>query len=226
MDEIAAATGRDPLELRLALLGAPRRGIAAVLALAAQSKRMGDAYRPPDMLAASPLDAGFGSYVAQIAEVSVAAKAGSSFTELVCAVDCGIVVNHAIALTAQIEGAVAFGLTAALKSSITIRGGAVEQSNFHDYPLLRQRRDAGTSRLLFVPIRRVSGRRGRDRGRTRRPRSRQRRICRYRRNGLPPACPRSGVGFDRSGTANGADVRRRGVRARRVAYCCPTRLRR
>ncbi len=78
MDEVAAATGGDPLALRRALLGAPRRAIAGVLALAAQSERLGDAYRPRGMPAASPLDAGFGSYVAQIAEVSVAAKAGSS----------------------------------------------------------------------------------------------------------------------------------------------------
>jgi isoquinoline 1-oxidoreductase beta subunit len=74
--------------------------------------------------------------VAQVAEVSVDPKGKLKVYRVVCAVDCGIVMNPKI-VEAQMESAIAFGLTATLKSAVTIRKGRIEQSNFDDFPLLR-----------------------------------------------------------------------------------------
>src|SRR6267143_4534109 len=80
---------------------------------------------------------GWGSYVAQVAEVTCdAKKAALRVDRVVCAVDCGTAVNP-LSVRAQMEGAINFGLAQALKSAITISGGRVEQSNFHDYEVLR-----------------------------------------------------------------------------------------
>jgi isoquinoline 1-oxidoreductase beta subunit len=77
----------------------------------------------------------FGSFVAQVAEVSVGAK-GVRVHRVVCAVDCGAVVNPDT-IEAQMESSIVYGLTATLKSAISIEGGRVAQSNFHDFALLR-----------------------------------------------------------------------------------------
>src|SRR5262249_28827279 len=79
--------------------------------------------------------ASFGSYVAQIAEVSVDNKA-IKVHRVVCAIDCGPVVNP-LAVEAQMQSAIAFGLSAALHSEITFKDGKVEQSNFNNYQVLR-----------------------------------------------------------------------------------------
>jgi CO/xanthine dehydrogenase Mo-binding subunit len=79
---------------------------------------------------------GFGSFVCQVAEVVLQANQ-PVVKRICCVVDCGTVVNPAI-ITAQIEGGIVFGLTAAIKSQITINKGRVQQSNFHDFNLLRQ----------------------------------------------------------------------------------------
>jgi isoquinoline 1-oxidoreductase beta subunit len=76
-----------------------------------------------------------GGWAAQIAEVSVDANGRIRVHRVVCAVDCGFAVNPDT-LAAQIEGGIAFGLTAALKSKITLDHGRVEQTGFRDYPLL------------------------------------------------------------------------------------------
>lgn len=77
----------------------------------------------------------FGTYVAQVVEASV--EFGEIRVHRVyCAVDCGQVVNPDI-VRDQIEGGIIFGLTAALHGNITLEGGQVQQSNFHDYPLMR-----------------------------------------------------------------------------------------
>jgi isoquinoline 1-oxidoreductase beta subunit len=78
----------------------------------------------------------FGSAVAQVAEVSVDADGRVRVHRVVCAIDCGIPVDPRT-IEAQMEGAIVFGLTAALHGAITVEGGRVEQSNFHDYPMLR-----------------------------------------------------------------------------------------
>jgi isoquinoline 1-oxidoreductase beta subunit len=134
IDELAHRAGRDPYEYRRALLGkSPRH--RAVLELAATRANWG-----------APLPAGhglgiavafsYGSYVAHVAEVSVAPDGRVRVHRIVCAVDCGIAVNPDQA-RAQMEGGAIYALTAALYGEITIEGGRVQQSNFHDYPMLR-----------------------------------------------------------------------------------------
>jgi len=133
VDELAHAAGQDPLEYRRKLLSEHPRHLG-VLNLAAEKAGWsrplaGGRFRG---LAAHE---SFGSWVAQIAEVSVA-NGRVRVHRVVCAVDCGVCVNPA-GVRAQLEGAVAFGLSAALHGELTLKGGRVQQSNFHDYPLLR-----------------------------------------------------------------------------------------
>jgi isoquinoline 1-oxidoreductase beta subunit len=133
IDELAGVAGKDPVAYRRALLrGHPRH--LGVLNLAAEKAGWG-----------RPLGEGrgrgvavhesFNSYVAQVAEVSVR-DGGFRVERVVIAVDCGIAVNPDI-VRAQMEGGMGFGLSAALTSAITLRDGAAEQSNFHDYTVLR-----------------------------------------------------------------------------------------
>ena len=77
----------------------------------------------------------FGSYVAQVAEVSIE-EGAIRVHRVVCAIDCGIAVNPG-SVAAQLESGVAFGLGAALHSAITFEEGRVRESNFHDYRVLR-----------------------------------------------------------------------------------------
>ena len=77
----------------------------------------------------------FGSYVAHVAEISIEDKQ-VKVHRMVCAIDCGLVVNPE-SLVAQMESGIAFGLGAALQSEITFKDGQVQQSNFHDYQVLR-----------------------------------------------------------------------------------------
>jgi len=134
IDEIAAATGKDPFDLRHELLRkAPR--LRAVLDLAAH--KAGWKQRPPEGIHRGIAVHDYqGTAVAQVAEVSVDPKGKVKVHRVVCAVDCGIVVNPKI-VEAQMESAIAFGITATLKSAVTIRKGRVEQSNFDNFPLLR-----------------------------------------------------------------------------------------
>jgi isoquinoline 1-oxidoreductase beta subunit len=133
LDEVAAELGRDPYELRRELLSGRDK---AVLELAATKAEWG-----------TPLPEGWGrgiafhstfdvTPVAQVAEVSVDGNGNVRVHRVVCAVDCGVVINPDT-VEAQMEGGIAFGLTAALKANVTIGNGRAQQSNFHDYPLLR-----------------------------------------------------------------------------------------
>lgn len=133
IDELAHAAKKDPLEYRLALLkGKPRH--AAALKLAAEKAGWG---KPPPAGRARGLAVheSFGSIVAEVAEVSVD-QGRIRVHEVSCAVDCGTAVNP-LGVEAQVQGSVAFGLTAALHGKLTLVGGAVQESNFHDYPILR-----------------------------------------------------------------------------------------
>jgi isoquinoline 1-oxidoreductase subunit beta len=133
-DEVAHAGGKDPFELRRALLADQPR-MRTVLELVAEKGNWG-----------KPLPSGrgrgiathfsFDSYVAQVAEVSVDQDGRVRVHKVVCAVDCGQVVNPDT-VKAQMEGGIVFGLTAALKDEITLDRGRVQQRNFHDYPMLR-----------------------------------------------------------------------------------------
>jgi isoquinoline 1-oxidoreductase beta subunit len=129
LDEIARAAGKDPFELRRGLLGKHARH-KGVLELAAQKAGWG-----------KPLAAGrargiavhesFNTYVAQVVEISA-----KRIERVVCAVDCGVAVNPNI-VAMQMESGIGYGLSAALNGAITLKEGRVEQSNFHDYPVLR-----------------------------------------------------------------------------------------
>ena len=135
IDELAGAAGKDPFEFRRALmLNRPR--MLRVLELAAEKSGWGKplpagryrgiAFSPPSF---------FRTPVAQVAEISIDNRS-VRVHRVVCAIDCGIVVNPEIVKT-QMESGIVFGLSAALHGAITFKDGRVEQSNFNDYQILR-----------------------------------------------------------------------------------------
>jgi len=134
LDEVAHAGGKDPYQLRRTLLaGQPR--MLAVLDLAAQKANWGSAL-PAGRARGIATHFSFDSYVAQVAEVSVEKDGTVHVHRVVAAVDCGQTVNPDT-VQAQLEGGIIFGLTAALKTEITLDKGRVQQRNFNDYPMLR-----------------------------------------------------------------------------------------
>jgi isoquinoline 1-oxidoreductase beta subunit len=134
MDELAAAAKQDPVAYRLALLDkAPRA--KAVLALAAEKAGWGQPL-PERVSRGVSLQFVFASYMAHVAEVEVAKDGTVRVRRVVCAVDCGTVVNPDT-VRAQVQSAVIFGITAALHGKITLKDGRVEQSNFDTYQMLR-----------------------------------------------------------------------------------------
>ena len=134
IDELAVAANKDPFEFRRSLLsGQPR--CKAVLELAADRANWGKPL-PAGVARGIALARCFGSYVAQVAEVSVAADGTPRVHRIVAAVDCGMTVNPEI-VRRQIEGSIAFGLSAALYGRITFADGRVQQHNFDDAPVLR-----------------------------------------------------------------------------------------
>jgi isoquinoline 1-oxidoreductase beta subunit len=149
IDELAHAGRRDPLALRLELLGEPRKlpyadhggphfdtgRLAGVLRLAAEQSGWG---QPLTGTGARGI-AGhftFGSYAAAVAEVSRDTRGRTGIDRIVCAIDCGLVVNVSGA-EAQAQGGVLDGLNAALNGEITVENGRVRESNFHQYRMLR-----------------------------------------------------------------------------------------
>ncbi|MGB0036994.1 MAG: xanthine dehydrogenase family protein molybdopterin-binding subunit [Candidatus Acidiferrales bacterium] len=148
IDEVAAASGKDPLELRRELIATKQAPAASedqkpvdvvrlrrVLDLAAEKSGWG-----------KPLPKGRGrgiaghsawdTYIAQVAEVTVAKDGSIHVDRVVCAIDCGQVINPDM-VTAQMEGGIVFGLTAALFGEVTVENGQTQQSNFNDYPMVR-----------------------------------------------------------------------------------------
>ena len=134
LDEVAHAGGKDPYELRRKLLANQPR-MLAVLDLAAQKANWG-AKLPAGVGRGIAGHFSFDSYVSQVVEASVAKDGTVRVHRVVCAVDCGTVINPDT-VKAQMEGGIVFGLTAALKTEITLKNGRVEQTNFHDYQMLR-----------------------------------------------------------------------------------------
>ncbi len=133
LDELAHASGKDPYELRLALLaGQPR--LRGVLELAARKAGWGTPL-PAGRARGIAVHESFGSFVAEVAEVSIKGVV-PKVHRVVAAIDCGRIVNPDT-IQAQVAGAVAFGLSAALHGQITLKDGRVEQSNFHDYEVVR-----------------------------------------------------------------------------------------
>jgi len=135
IDELANAAKKDSLEFRLNHLKNHKRAYR-VLEVAAEKA----GWRRPlkkGLGRGIAQHLSFGSYVAQVAEVSVDDKKGTiNVHRVVCAVDCGDVINPAI-ITAQMEGGITMGLSAALKEGIELESGGVASSNFHNYELLR-----------------------------------------------------------------------------------------
>jgi len=134
LDEVAHAGGKDPYELRLRLLASQPR-MSAVLRLVAEKAGWGKPL-PPGRGRGIATHFSFDSYVAQVVEASVEKDGTVRVHRVVCAVDCGRAINPDI-VKAQMEGGIIFGLTAALKTEITLENGRVQQHNFHDYPMLR-----------------------------------------------------------------------------------------
>jgi isoquinoline 1-oxidoreductase beta subunit len=139
LDEVAVAAGKDPVAFRLTLLerhprhagvlklAADKAGWGAPLALGANGEKRGRGVSVHES---------FGTYVAQVAEVTVKPDGSVKVDRIVCAVDCGIAINPDN-VRSQVEGSVGFALSAALHGAITLKDGIVEQSNFHDYTPIR-----------------------------------------------------------------------------------------
>ncbi|MFO1379504.1 MAG: xanthine dehydrogenase family protein molybdopterin-binding subunit [Chitinivorax sp.] len=137
-DQVAQVAGKDPVALRLSLLQKHPRH-AGVLKLAAEKAGWGKPLAPLAGMRRGrgvALHESFNSYVAQVAEVSVAADGSLKVDRVVCAVDCGVAINPDN-IRSQVEGAIGFALTAMLNGEITLKEGRVEQGNFDTYPLLR-----------------------------------------------------------------------------------------
>lgn len=132
IDELAHEAKVDPLEYRLKLAGAKPRTRRV---LEAAAEHAGWASRGSRALGIAAF-AGWGTYVAQVAEVEAGAKGTPRVTRVTCAFDCGTAVNPRL-VRAQVEGGITMGLSAALKERITLEGGRVAESNFDGYPLLR-----------------------------------------------------------------------------------------
>lgn len=152
IDELAAAAKADPLAYRLRLLDPPRKiknipwpdndlldteRLKAVLKLAAEKSDWGKALPAGSGRGVAALFS-FNTYVAQVAEVTVAKNGAVKVNRIVCAVDCGRAINPA-GVKAQMESGIIFGLSAALMGEITIENGATKESNFDGYPIVRMR---------------------------------------------------------------------------------------
>ncbi len=152
VDELAHAAKRDPLEFRRALLEKSPR-VRAVLELAAEKAGWGTS-PPAGCGRGLAVHESFGSIVAHVAEVSVE-DGRIRVHRVVCAIDCGVCVNP-LGVGAQMESAVVYGLSAALHSELTIRDGRVQESNFHDYQVLRMH-EMPKVEVHIVPSREKSG---------------------------------------------------------------------
>ena len=138
IDEIAAATGTDPLTMRRSLLGASPKHLAVLNAVA---ERSGWGKPAPDIggqkvYRGLAVTHGFGSYVAGCAEVSVSADGALKVHRIVAATDSGHAVNPQ-QIEAQVEGSFAYGLSAALYGECTVKDGRIVQTNFDSYPVLK-----------------------------------------------------------------------------------------
>jgi isoquinoline 1-oxidoreductase beta subunit len=137
IDEIAHATKQDPLALRRKLIPDPKR----LAVLNAVAERIGWERPAADVGGQKVFRGlaqthGFGSYVAACAEVSVSKEGDLKIHRIVAATDPGHAVNPQ-QIEAQVEGSFVYGLSAALYGACTVRDGAIQQTNFHDYPVLR-----------------------------------------------------------------------------------------
>ena len=134
LDEVAHAGGKDPVELRRQLLQGHSDWLH-VLDTVAQKANWGKAM-PKGMAQGVAIVESYGSIVAEVADVSVSKRGEVRVEHVVCAVDCGHVVNP-LTVAEQMESGIVYGLTAAFYGQITIEHGRVAEGNFDDYPMLR-----------------------------------------------------------------------------------------
>jgi isoquinoline 1-oxidoreductase beta subunit len=149
IDELAESAGKDPVAFRLSLLGKHPRHVGA-LKLAAEKAGWGQAFeRGQGRGRGVAVHESFGSVVAQVAEVNVT---GDKITveRVVCAVDCGIAVTPDV-VKAQMQSGIAYGLSAALYGEITLTDGRVDQTNFHQYQVLRINEMPRVIEVYIVP---------------------------------------------------------------------------
>jgi len=147
IDELAGKAGKDPYDFRRSLLlNYPRH--RGVLDLAAEKAGWGSKL-PKGRAQGIAVHYSFNSYAAVVAELSVNGKNEIKIHKMVCAIDCGIVINPD-GVKAQVEGGITLGITAALYGAITIKAGRVQESNFHDYKLLKMK-DAPLIETYMVP---------------------------------------------------------------------------
>ncbi|UEM18881.1 xanthine dehydrogenase family protein molybdopterin-binding subunit [Skermanella mucosa] len=134
IDELASAAGKDPVEFRRALLARHPRHLG-VLNLAAEKAGWGTPL-PQGKARGVAVHESFSTYVAQVAEVTLQPDGSVKVDRVVCAVDCGLAINPDV-IRAQMEGGIGFGLGGVMYGEVTLAKGRVEQSNFHDYRVLR-----------------------------------------------------------------------------------------
>jgi isoquinoline 1-oxidoreductase beta subunit len=134
MDELARKAGKDPIEFRRSMLGKNPR-LSAALALVAEKSGWGQPL-PPRVGRGVSAQPSFASFIATVVEAEVDEYGEVRLRRITCAVDTGIAVNPDT-VRAQLQGGLVFGLTAALYGEVTLDKGRVQQSNFHDYRMLR-----------------------------------------------------------------------------------------
>jgi isoquinoline 1-oxidoreductase beta subunit len=134
IDALADAAGQDPVAFRRALLSGRQRHLG-VLDMAVRKAGWGNTI-PPGWGRGIAVHQSYGTYVAQVAEVSTSDDGAFRVERVVCAVDCGTAVNPDI-IRAQMEGGIGFGLSAAWEEAVTLFNGRVQQANFDAYRLLR-----------------------------------------------------------------------------------------
>jgi len=134
IDELAKKAGKDPVDFRVSLLDKTPR-LKSVVQLAAQKSGWGGAL-PARAGRGIAAQISFASFIATVCEAEVDENGEIKIRRLISVVDTGIAVNPDT-VVAQLQGGLIFGLTAALHGEITIAKGRVQQSNFHDYRMLR-----------------------------------------------------------------------------------------
>jgi isoquinoline 1-oxidoreductase beta subunit len=146
IDELAAAAKQDPAAYRRALIKDPR--LKAVLDLVLDKAGWGKPL-PAATGRGVAIQFAFGSYLAQVAEVRVDRSLNVRVERVICALDCGQMINPDT-VRAQLEGGITFGLSAALFNEITIANGRVQQSNFNDFRSLRMNESAQIETFLIT----------------------------------------------------------------------------
>jgi isoquinoline 1-oxidoreductase beta subunit len=155
MDELAAAAGADPVAYRLSLLqGKENERFVAVLKLAAEKAGWGRKLPKGRALGVALME-GYGTYMAQVAEVSVTGGV-VKVHKVTVACDCGHTVNPGI-VSQQLEGGIIYGLSGALYGDITVKNGRVEQSNFNDFRIVRQNESPEISVHLIASTEKPGG---------------------------------------------------------------------